>query len=67
METSRFLTEVVPHMAHAPTEISTSTAVRWIRYLGFNMVKASKGWFTDGHEREGVVKYGDEHFLEKMK
>jgi hypothetical protein len=30
-------------------------------------VKASKGWFTDGHEREGVVKYGDEHFLEKMK
>ena len=31
------------------------------------MVTASKGWFTDGHGREGVVKYRDEHFLEKMK
>ena len=26
-----------------------------MRYLGFERVKASKGWFTDGHERADVV------------
>jgi hypothetical protein len=38
-----------------------------MRYLGFGVVPASKGWFTDGHEREDVVKYRDTKFLPLMK
>eukprot|EP00603_Paraphysomonas_imperforata_P010625 CAMPEP_0114466844 /NCGR_PEP_ID=MMETSP0104-20121206/9295_1 /TAXON_ID=37642 ORGANISM="Paraphysomonas imperforata, Strain PA2" /NCGR_SAMPLE_ID=MMETSP0104 /ASSEMBLY_ACC=CAM_ASM_000202 /LENGTH=484 /DNA_ID=CAMNT_0001640249 /DNA_START=299 /DNA_END=1753 /DNA_ORIENTATION=- len=58
--------EVLPHTRCGPPSISLSTAVRWMRYLGFGIVSASKGWFTDGHEREDVVKYRDTKFLPLM-
>ena len=39
----------------APKKISYDTAKRWIISLGFNATIASKGWFTDAHERPDVV------------
>ena len=49
----------------APEKVSYSTALRWMRFLGFAQVKASKGWFTDGHERDDVVQER-KAFLELM-
>lgn len=45
--------------------ISERTAQRWLQILGFSCKKASKGWFTDNHEREDVVRDRDQ-FLEYM-
>jgi len=47
--------DVLQTIAGAPTSIGVSTAARWMRYLGFNPTTATKGWFTDGHERSDVV------------
>lgn len=44
----------------APTRISYETARRWMISLGFKATIASKGWFTDSHERTRV------QFLEEM-
>ena len=41
--------ELLPHTNNAPMSISLKTAIRWMRFIGFNLVHASKGWFTDGH------------------
>ncbi|KAI5832151.1 hypothetical protein K523DRAFT_414427 [Schizophyllum commune Tattone D] len=35
--------------------ISPSTAVRWLKWLGFVCTRFSKGIFWDGHERKDVV------------
>lgn len=40
---------------NAPDKVSIATAKRWMKYLGWNVEIASKGWFTDGHERTDVV------------
>lgn len=39
----------------APKAICYDTAKRWLISLGFNATIASKGWFTDAHERPDVV------------
>jgi hypothetical protein len=39
----------------APRSICYDTAKRWLISLGFNATTASKGWFTDAHERPDVV------------
>lgn len=46
---------VLQQIINAPEKISLKTANRWMRYLGFNPTAASKGWFTDGHERPDVI------------
>src|SRR5882762_8970599 len=38
------------------SEISETTAVRWLKKLGFKLRRVQKGVFIDGHEREDVVK-----------
>lgn len=38
----------------APRSICYDTAKRWLISLGFNATTASKGWFTDAHERPDV-------------
>lgn len=38
-----------------------------MQYLGFFATKQSKGYYTDGHNREDVVRYRDEVFLPRMK
>ena len=52
-------------MNQAPSQISYSTAKRWMIELGFKPVTASKGWFTDAHERDDVVA-SRETFLKEM-
>ena len=44
-------------ITNAPDNISVRTAERWMKYLGFQPIKATKGCFTDGHERADVVLY----------
>jgi hypothetical protein len=56
---------LLKQIPHAPAAISVKTATRWMRCLGFNIEKASKGWFSDGHERDDVVQYREE-FLVKF-
>lgn len=38
------------------SEISESTAVRWLKKLGFKLRRVQKGVYVDGHEREDVIK-----------
>lgn len=52
-------------MNQAPSQISYSTAKRWMIELGFKPVTASKGWFTDAHERVDVIA-SREIFLTEM-
>ena len=42
-------------MLKIETTISESTAVRWLKKLGFSMCRVQKGVYVDGHEREDVV------------
>ena len=34
--------------------------------LGFENRRLTKSYYTDGHEREDIVKYRDEYFLPRM-
>ena len=49
------------------SEISESTAVRWLKKLGFKLRRVQKGVYVDGHEREDVIKAREEMigYLEK--
>ena len=38
------------------SEISETTAVNWLKKIGFKLRKVKKGMYIDGHEREDVVK-----------
>lgn len=38
------------------SEISETTAVNWLKKIGFRLRKVRKGVYVDGHEREDVVK-----------
>jgi hypothetical protein len=57
--------ELLSKMNRAPSKISYSTAKRWMIARGFKPVTASKGWFTDAHERVDVVA-SREAFLSEM-
>ena len=43
--------------------ITTSTAVRWLKRLGFQWREVRKGIFLDGHEKEDVVDYRTHTFI----
>jgi hypothetical protein len=49
------------------SEISESTAVRWLKKLGFKLRRVQKGVYVHGHEREDVIKAREEmiDYLEK--
>ena len=40
---------------NAPASISLRTAARWLRYLGFKPKLQTKGFYTDGHNRQNVT------------
>ena len=42
-----------------PRSISVSTAIRWLKHLGFRPRSHKKGVYIDGHKREDVVKHRD--------
>ena len=43
--------------------VTVSTAVRWLRKLGFEWREVRKGVFIDGHEKEDVVDYRTHTFI----
>jgi hypothetical protein len=44
-----------------------ATAWRWLHKEGFKYINHKKGLYFDGHDRDDVVKYCQEHFLPAMK
>jgi ribosomal protein S18 acetylase RimI-like enzyme len=50
------------------SEISESTALRWLKKLGFKLCRVQKGIYVDGHERDDVIKARKEmiDYLEKV-
>ena len=59
-------TELLKQIPNAPTTISSKTATRWMKYLGFHPKTQIKGYYTDGHNREDVTDYRDNVFLPLM-
>ena len=57
--------EWLKEIPQSPTEISESTARRWMYFLGFRQKVKGKNYFVDGHEREDVVQHRGE-FLGSM-
>ena len=51
---------------NAPTTVSIETARRWLHFLEYSPCKKKKGYYTDDHNRDDVVKYRDEVFLPAM-
>jgi hypothetical protein len=47
------------------TTISESTAVRWLKKMGFSLCRVQKGVYVDGHERKDVVE-SREKFIEHL-
>ena len=43
------------HHQNIPSNISISTACRWLHKLGFKPSSSRKGVYIDGHERDDVV------------
>lgn len=43
--------------------VTTRTARRWLKILEFRWGQEKKGMYSDGHEREDVVRYRQETFL----
>ena len=43
--------------------VSYSTVFRWMRYLGYNYNDNKRSYYTDGHEREDVVRDRNDRFL----
>lgn len=37
------------------SEIHESTAVRWLKKLGFKLLRVQQGVYVDGHERDDVI------------
>ena len=59
-------TTLLGQIPRAPTQVSLRTAERWMHYLNFSMCTATKGYYTDDHNRADVVKYRDGEFLPAM-
>ncbi len=52
--------DLLPNITLEPgfsCRVSVETARCWLHELGFSVMRASKGTFVDGHEREDVVEY----------
>ena len=58
--------QLLREIPNAPQSVTEPTSKKWMIFLGFYPTKASKGWFTDGHERDDVVRYRNDVFLPKM-
>ncbi|KAL5504652.1 hypothetical protein ACEPAH_7315 [Sanghuangporus vaninii] len=56
------LPEIMIHL-NRKKEISLRTATKWMNVMGFRYRRTPSGMYVDGHEREDVVKYRQEHFL----
>jgi hypothetical protein len=51
----RYVNEFLLPQLKISETISLSTAVRWLKKLGFSMRRVMKGIYVDGHERPDVV------------
>eukprot|EP00734_Pompholyxophrys_sp_LG126_P000255 Pompholyxophrys_sp_v1_NODE_73_length_2430_cov_9.351579.p1 type:complete len:590 gc:universal NODE_73_length_2430_cov_9.351579:2280-511(-) len=49
------------------TQLSNTTALNYIKRLGFTVTQMGKNTFIDGHSREDVVEYRQKIFLPEMK
>jgi transposase len=58
--------ELFSKISNAPESISIKTSCRWMKFLGFKLKSMTKGYYTDGHNREDVAEYRDEVFLPRM-
>lgn len=47
-----------------PRQISQSTALAWLKELGFHYLDYTKGTYVDGHERDDVVAYRKQYLTE---
>jgi hypothetical protein len=43
--------------------VSPNTAWRWLQWMGYKYDKNRRCYYTDGHEREDVVKDRNKRFL----
>jgi hypothetical protein len=59
-------TEILEKYENAKQSISEKTARKWMIYLGYEAIKAKKGYYTDSHNRRDVTAYRDNNFLPKM-
>ena len=59
-------TRILATVPNAPEKISEETARRWMITLGFSLVKMSKSYYTDEHNRKDNVEYRDLTFLPRM-
>ncbi|PKY59599.1 hypothetical protein RhiirA4_430523 [Rhizophagus irregularis] len=58
--------EILPSLGiETKTTISTRTANRWLKKMGFVYDRYQKGMYVDGHERPDVVEYRKQ-FLERI-
>ena len=57
---------LLPQFNEASQNICVETARRWLIYLNFSCLKATKGYYTDHHNRADVVNYRDNYFLPAM-
>ena len=55
--------ELFCKISNASESISIKTACRWMKFLGYKLKSMTKGYYTDGHNREDVTEYRDEIFL----
>ena len=60
----RLLLTLVELLAGAKlTTISYATVSKWMKVLGYRYDENKRSYFTDGHERDDVVKYRNDVFL----
>ena len=51
----RYINEFLLPELKIEETISESTAVRWLKRMGFRLARVQKGVYVDGHERPDVV------------
>lgn len=61
----KYVNDILLPSLNIPSEIGETTAISWLKKIGFKIRRVRKGVFVDGHEREDVVKARNE-FLEYM-
>ena len=61
----RYVNEFLLPSLNIETTISISTAVRWLKKLGFTLSRVRQGVYVDGHEREDVI-VARQEFIKKM-
>ena len=59
------MNEFLLPLLNIDTTISMSTAIRWLKKLGFTLSQVRQGVYVDGHEHEDVI-VARQEFIKKM-